>query len=436
MKKSLFIELVEKWFKPIAGKITETINGKKEEPTYLHEQMLQREYSADLKWDSASIDGAIVAADIVAMDSELPVKSRDSLGKASGDIPKLGMKLFKGEKLITDMQIMSARGANEAQIVAKLFSDAPRCAKGVKERNEEMFLQGLQTGVILIEDEENVGTAIRADYGYLPRNKFGVTVKWGETGYTPLSNIANVIANASNEGDVIRTIGVSLNDFNLIRRSDEARELSANFRGLTITDNTKLPVPTKSQFLEAFADEYGVNLVIIDRSVKTEKNGVRTSKKVFADGTLVFLTTEPTEKVGRLVYGSLAEETNPVEGVKYEKVDEYILLSKYAKNDPLREYTSSQALSIPVIDNVESIYILNTQEAQEVAPTEVEGDANITVYGKTVAKADVIAAIKSIGVSCSTNIGDAKLIAKINELSDEKEAELQELVDAMDEVTV
>lgn len=435
MKKSLFIELVEKWFKPIAGKITETINGKKEEPTYLHEQMLQREYSADLKWDSASIDGAIVAADIVSMDSELPVKSRDSLGKASGDIPKLGMKLFKGEKLITDMQIMSARGANEAQIVAKLFADAPRCAKGVKERNEEMFLQGLQTGVILIEDDENVGTAIRADYGYLPRNKFGVTIKWGEAGYTPLSNIANVIANASNEGDVIRTIGVSLNDFNQIRRSDEARELSANFRGLTITDNTKLPVPTKSQFLEAFADEYGVNLVIIDRSVKTERNGVRTSKKVFADGTLVFLTTEPTEKVGRLVYGSLAEETNPVEGVKYEKVDEYILLSKYAKNDPLREYTSSQALSIPVIDNVESIYILNTQEAQEVAPGETEGDANITIYDKKVVKADVIAALKSIGVACSTNIGDAKLIAKINELSDEKEVELQELVEAMGEVT-
>lgn len=435
MKKSLFIELVEKWFKPIAGKITETINGKKEEPTYLHEQMLQREYSADLKWDSASIDGAIVAADIVSMDSELPVKSRDSLGKASGDIPKLGMKLFKGEKLITDMQIMSARGANEAQIVAKLFSDAPRCAKGVKERNEEMFLQGLQSGVILIEDEENVGTAIRADYGYLPRNKFGATVKWSETGYTPLSDIANVIASASAEGDVIRTIGVSLNDFNSIRRSEEAKELSANFRGLTITDNSKLPVPTKSQFLEAFADEYGVNLLIIDRSVKTEKNGVRTSKKVFADGILVFLTTEPTEKVGRLVYGSLAEETNPVEGVKYEKVDEYILLSKYAKNDPLREYTSSQALSIPVIDNVESIYILNNQEAQEVAPTEVEGDANITVYDKKVVKAEVLNALKSLGVKVSSNIGDATLIKKINELNDEQEAALKELVEAMDAVT-
>lgn len=435
MKKSLFIELVDKWFKPIAGKITETINGKKEEPTYLHEQMLQREYSADLKWDSASIDGAIVAADIVSMDSELPVKSRDSMGKASGDIPKLGMKLFKGEKLITDMQIMAARGANESQIVAKLFADAPRCAKGVKERNEEMFLQGLQSGIILIEDEENVGTAIRAKYDYLARNKFGVTVKWGETGYTPLTNIANVIAAASENGDVIRTIGMSLNDFNTIRRSDEGKELSANFRGLVITANAKLPVPTKSQFLDAFADEHGVNLLVIDRSVKTEKNGTRTSKKVFTDGTLVFLTTEPTDKIGRLVYGSLAEETNPVEGVSYEKVDEYILLSKYAKNDPLREYTSSQALCIPVIDNVESIYILNTQEAQEVDANEVEGDANITVYGKKVVKADVIAALKSISVSCSANIGDAKLIAKINELSDEKEAALKELVEAMDEVT-
>ncbi|MEZ3441548.1 major capsid protein [Alistipes sp.] len=443
MNKTLFIELVQKWFRTIAGQITETINGKKEAPTYLHETMLQREYSPDLKWDSASIDGSIVAADVVAMDSELPVKRRDSLGRASGDIPKLGMKLFKGEKLITDMQIMSARGASEAEIVAKLFADAPRCTSGIKEREEEMFLQALQTGQLLIEDEENVGTAIRADFGYRADNKFGATTKWGEEGYTPLSDIARIIESASAKGDTIRTIGVSLNDYNLIRRSQEARELSANFRGLVILDAAKLPIPTKSQFNEAFADEYGVNLLIIDRSVRTEKDGVRTSRKAFVDGTLVFLTTEPSEKVGRLVYGTLAEETNPVAGVSYEKVDGYILLSKYSKNDPLREYTSSQALALPVIDNVTSIYVLNTQEAQVLNDTDkdaagrvlgrvaavsegAEGNnANLPVYGQQFMKADVIAALKTIGVSTSSNIGDTKLLERINSLSDEQEAALK-----------
>lgn len=418
MKQSLFIEIVNKWFGVIAKKLTETINGKKEAPTYLHDTMLTPEYSADLKWDSAAIDGSIVAADVVAMDSPLPLKRRDSLSKASGDVPKLGMKLSKGEKLITDMQIMAARGASQAQIVAKLFTDAPRCASGIKERIEIMFLQGLSTGVGLIEDQNNVGVGVRVDYGFLPKNKFGVTSKWGVVGYTPISDIANVIENASG----VTTIMLSKKAYNLIRRSDEGKELSANFRGLVITENAKLPVPTPTQFNEAMTDEHGITFKIIDRVIKTEKNGVRTDVKPFDENALVFLSSD---NVGRLVYGTLAEETNPVEGVKYEKVGQYILLSKYSKNDPLREFTSSQALVVPVIDNVDQICLLNIEEVQEVAAGEIEGDANITIWSKSLVKTNVIAAVKAIGVACPSNITDATLIKKINELNAEQEEALK-----------
>lgn len=125
------------------------------------------------------------------------------------------------------------------------------------------------------------------------------------------------------------------------------------------------------------------------------------------------------------MYSDLAEETNPVEGVKYEIVDEYILVSKYATNDPLREYTSAQAFVLPVIDGASEIYLLNTKEAQEVATDEIEGDANITIYGEALVKTTVITAVKSIGVTCPSNVTDATLINKINGLSDEQEAQLR-----------
>ena len=71
----------------------------------------------------------------------------------------------------------------------------------------------------------------------------------------------------------------------------------------------------------------------------------------------------------------MAEEGTPVGGgVEYAKVDDYILISKYSKNDPLQEFTSSQALVLPVIENVDEIYVLDTQEAVEVDSGETEGD--------------------------------------------------------------
>jgi hypothetical protein len=117
--------------------------------------------------------------------------------------------------------------------------------------------------------------------------------------------------------------------------------------------------------------------------------------------------------------------------VTYQKVDGYILVSKYSKNDPLREFTSSQALVLPVIENVDTIYILNTLDALEVDALEVEDDANITLYGLKYVKTEVIDALKAIGIKVAVNIGDAKLIEKINSLSDEDEAKAREAIEAL-----
>ena len=70
----------------------------------------------------------------------------------------------------------------------------------------------------------------------------------------------------------------------------------------------------------------------------------------------------PSSTVGRLVYGTLAEETNPVQDVDYQKSGSHILVSKYSKTDPLEEFTAAQALCMPVIDGADSIYMLTADE--------------------------------------------------------------------------
>ena len=49
-----------------------------------------------------------------------------------------------------------------------------------------------------------------------------------------------------------------------------------------------------------------------------------------------------------------------MQGVVYSTVDNYKLIAKYSKTDPLQEFTSGQAIVAPVIENVEQIYVIDT----------------------------------------------------------------------------
>ena len=97
MQTSLFSEIVEKYFRLVIGKITEKFNGNKTEPVLLHKTMLTEEYSADLSWGSTELNHSIVAADVVSLDSSLPLKKRGKIGNASGTIAKLGVKFRRRE---------------------------------------------------------------------------------------------------------------------------------------------------------------------------------------------------------------------------------------------------------------------------------------------------------------------------------------------------
>lgn len=429
MNPSLFVEFVKKWFKVLAGAITERVNDAKTPPSYLFKTMLTPKLSADNRWDSTAVNKSIVAADIVALDSPLPIKKRPSISVAGGKIPKIGIKMAKTESLISDIRILESRGVTEAEIARAVFDDLGRCVSGINERLEFAFLQALSTGVTLIDDEDNAGAGIRIRFGYRKSNSYGAVKKWGESGYTPISDVERVLAAASERGDTIVTIMVDKTSYNLMRKSEEAKSLHtssiSNFTGHNMI------TPSPSQFNTIMEDEYNVKIVVVDRSVRVEIDGNQKPLKPFAKNTLVFLTTAKDEKVGSLVYGILAEESSPVTNVEYQKIDTYILTSKYSKNDPLTEFTSAQTIALPVIENADSIYILNTQEAQEVADDEVDDDDSITLYGANYSKIAVIEAMRAAGIRVGTNISDEKLVEKINSLSDADEAKLRKTINGV-----
>jgi hypothetical protein len=360
MEPTLFTAWVAKYFKPLVAKVVEKINGTKTPQTYLHKSMLRKEYSPTLKWSSINVDGSTVAADVVSMDSPLPLKKRDAISKADGDIPKLGMKLALNERTMTDLNILvNSPATQESTIVAKLFQDTAKCITGIYERLEYMFLQALSTGVTLIPDSENVGLGIRVDFGYKAANKFGVSVVWsaGATG-TPITDFNKVKDAADANGDSLAVVMMDDFAFNNMLKSTEFKQAYAGSLDIAVNTSSVLPTPNREKAKAFIAGEFGWDVILVNRTVKTERDGAKTNRKPWAEGAVVFLTTT---EVGTLTWGTLAEMVHQNKAVNYQVADEFILVSKFHKVDPLKEFTSSQALVLPVINNVDEIYLLDTK---------------------------------------------------------------------------
>lgn len=140
----------------------------------------------------------------------------------------------------------------------------------------------------------------------------------------------------------------------------------------------KIPALGFDQAKETIGKKWaGVTLHRVARQVKTELNGKKQNHTPWQAGMVVFTCNE---KLGDLVWTDCVEASRPVAGVAYASVgntaatvlnganqsgvDEYILTSQYRENDPFREFTSSQAMAVPIISNVDQIYTLDTKTVQ------------------------------------------------------------------------
>jgi hypothetical protein len=423
MNESLFVQFGD-WFKSIADTINERINGKKTAMTYMYKQMLSEELSVDLKWNTLQVNSNIVAADVVSMDSPASLKKRDSFGKASGDIPKLSMKFKMSEKNLSDIDVLKNRNVETSIIVDKIFNDEVRATMGVHEKLEYIFLKGFSSGLTVIDDENNVGSGVRIDYGYPAENKFGVETAWSDPNSKPIDDIKRVMKDAKRVGTRLRYMFLDEATFDNIAMNAQTKEQFAFSQGFV---GSNIPTPDFEQVNALLQRRLGLTMIIIDRTITVERDGKRTVLTPWEANHVVL--TETTN-VGKLMYGILAEETRQSPKALYTKSGSFILLKKWSTDEPFAEFTSSQALAVPVIDNVNDIYLINSEEAS-AADVQTEGDANFSYDGTNYTKQSVVDGInaarevdEAVAEAKITN-ADSTLQNKINQLS-EKGIELFE----------
>jgi hypothetical protein len=346
----------------VIQRTVETINGTEAVPTpYYHLRMLRKVLSISGNWESIILNNTQIMAHVVAMNSDLPLGRRDSLSVANGKIPKMGLQYALDEQQLTDIDYMATTGVVGAKISGILLSDSAKLIKAVPERDEEIFLKGLSTGFAIVNDDENTGTGIRLDYGYLTANKFGVTTLWSYTSSTPFDDIQRVLDKAALDGNTITKVMLDRSTFNNMAKTDQAKQLFAFSAGFV---GNNIPTPSLTQLNSFTSDRYGFTFEIVTRSFRYEKNGNQTTVTPWAAGAVVFLTQE---EVGTLTYAPLAE-SNPahqVAGVTYNLVDDYMLLSNWGQSKPyLAQFSSIQARVVPVINNGNQIYLLNSTTLQ------------------------------------------------------------------------
>ncbi|WP_139959176.1 major capsid protein [Flavicella sediminum] len=355
---SLFPVFVKKYFKGLVTALVTKIDDKKGEPEYFYKALFKKKYEPTLKFESLIGRGSISAADVVAVDSPLPLKKRDSISKSEGDIPKMGMKLSLRESEMNNIDTMIALdsgGTSTKEVVKLLFGDVKKCIHGIHARLEILALQALSTGTISITSENNTGTTNRLEFAIPSANRGGASVKW-ETSATakPLDDIEAIQTKARKKGDKLKYILMSPTSFNQFKKTAQVLERYAAYLNLA-GSNTIVPSLSKANMF--MLEDYGMQIVIVDSSVQIEKNGKKTAITPWEEGKVTLLNSM---EVGDLAYGTCAEERRPVAGVVYEKADDIMLLSKFSTNEPLAEFTSVQSYALPVLNDVESIYQLNT----------------------------------------------------------------------------
>ncbi len=345
--ESLYKEIAEKWL----GTVNSKINEKAEAADYWFKSKLRPSFSSDMNFSSISGTSQNVTADVVTMDSDLPLKSRASIKSYSGEIPKLGMKKYLGERQLKELQVLAATGKPEALLASKIFDDYNACAIGSQEKVEFMFRQALSTGVTEIGDDINTGRSIRVDFGIPAANKSGVPVLWSTAATsTPIDDIEAKVTAALNEGVTLGSIVMDQATFNNFKKSTQVRDYYAAFGGVGSLNPERV-----GEFLLA---DFGLRLTIENRSFKVEKDGAITSVKAWAAGQVSFFTS--FDNVGDLVWSDLAEKEAVVEGKVYSYPEAWLMLTKYREGSPLREFTESQGLVMPVINNVDEIFLLDT----------------------------------------------------------------------------
>jgi len=314
-----------------------------------------------LTWETLTGDvGARIAADVVSYDSSAPLKARKVVSKMTGEIPPIRVKRVMKESDINTYNILKAKATPDQMALLNLvFGDVDFVMDAVMARAEWLALKALSYGSITLNKTVNPGGVVTEnaiDYQIASSHKVGVGTAWADAANAkPITDIETVLALAQSEGKKIQYILMNPATWQRFRATAEVKDFVAPY---AVYGGTRIKrAPGIEVTNEALQADGKPTIKIIDTVIGIENvNGQVSYENPWTDH---YITYIPYERVGRLLHGPIAEETNPPQNVIQAK-KEFVLVSKYSETDPVAEITKGEANAFPVIDAVDGIYIQKT----------------------------------------------------------------------------
>lgn len=306
------------------------------------------------------------AASIVDPDAPAPERSSGKLEKLEGGIPTMKEKFSLKQEDYRKLRALQTLPISDEQklnlLVRTLWNAVENAATSTDRRIDIMFFQGIsnfEVDITVLNNPDGV------DFGTLPLlakpyQKRGVQALWYNLDGTPNVNadpfkdIENVVTYAGkNFGRVFKEIWIEQEKWFALKNHPSVKQAISGYMNPGSNARFVVTEDTINEYLRA---NKLPELVIINERIGVEKDGKIDTINPFNTDNLVFV---PAGKLG-IVHNALAiEAMEPVQGINYAQYDR-TLVSQWRDNDPWREYTQAELNAFPALEQIDGIYLLQT----------------------------------------------------------------------------
>lgn len=349
-------------FEDITPAVMREVLNSLETPVNQYQAFFPAEYSSSLTWQSLKTDGNItVSADVIAHDASAHLKERPELVKQMGDINKISILNRVEEKRLHDyfalVNSKSISGA-EQQIFNIIFGDIKKSYDGVHMRLENLGMQALSTGVAKTTSSDNLGITVTATYGIPAGNKTGTSgAIWATAATaTPITDLRKMKVAAQNKGLAIVKFLMRRSTFDKLRLATETKNLYSGYLGL----NAGTLAPTIDNVNIVLSGEGLPPIQLVDSTVNIEdKAGNITSLNPFSEYNVVGMTSATA---GVTSWTQTAEEKGGIQNSGIAVNRDIVRVTRWNEFNPYRVLTKGESVAFPVLNNVDGIFLLNTNK--------------------------------------------------------------------------
>ena len=300
-----------------------------------------------------------VAAEIVAIGSKSPRKSRDFVEKVKGEIPKIEVARDMTERdtiRLDNIRAISNRyGGKDSsaykELLKSIYEDPIFCVNGINARLELLAKQAVSKGEYTLmagaKVKFGVGTENTAKDWFLPANA---------ATFDPIADFRKVQEEAVKKGFRYAYAIMDRPTFFQMVKSTSVVKFTASFaqNALNVAQE-----PTLAQLNETLR-AHGLPEVIIWESYVSEeaKSGAKTTTSGWKLGNIHFTDNL---QIGETYYTVTPSFDRKDETTTKVISDSFILVSTWAEQDPEMLSTKATAFATPVLNNVSRKLILKTK---------------------------------------------------------------------------